>query len=200
VRHHTPTNLKSLKYYHICPIAQPGPGRTADRRRPRVFPPFSTLPAAARPRRIGRHVPEAPLLTIPRNIHEAMLRHGLEQKPNECCGFLGADANRFVKLLVAADNIDKSTITFRIGPKATEAAYRLCEDKGLEVVAIYHSHTGSDPVPSIADVYQANASLMTADPDFRWIIMGLRDPESPVTKAYRITGDGFEETALEVVD
>jgi proteasome lid subunit RPN8/RPN11 len=129
-----------------------------------------------------------------------MLRHGLEQKPNECCGFLGADGSRFVKLMVAAGNIDKSTITFRIGPKATEAAYRLCEEKGLEVVAIYHSHTESSPVPSIADVYQANASLMTADPDFRWIIMGLRDPENPEMKAYRITEDGYVETPLEVVD
>jgi proteasome lid subunit RPN8/RPN11 len=141
-----------------------------------------------------------PLLTLPRNIHAAMLRHGLEQKPNECCGFLGADAGRFVKLLVAADNIDKSTMTFRIGPKATETAYRLCAEKGLEVVAIYHSHTGSDPVPSIADVYQANASLMTADPDFRWIIMGLRDPENPEVRAWRIKEDGYVETELVVVD
>ena len=129
-----------------------------------------------------------------------MLRHGLEQKPSECCGFLCADADRFVKLLVAADNIDKSTITFRIGPKATEAAYRLAEAKGLEVVCIYHSHTGSDPVPSIADVYQANASLMTYDPDFRWIIMGLRDPDNPVVKAYRITENNFFETELRIVE
>jgi proteasome lid subunit RPN8/RPN11 len=140
------------------------------------------------------------LLTIPRKILDAMLRHGLEQKPNECCGFLCADQERFVKLLVAADNIDKSTITFRIGPKATEAAYRLADERGLEVVCIYHSHTESSPVPSIADVYQANASLMTYDLDFRWIIMGLRDPDHPVTKAYRITEDNFFETELRIVD
>jgi len=140
------------------------------------------------------------VLTIPRKIHAAMLRHGLDQKPNECCGFLCADKDRFVKLLVAADNIDKSTITFRIGPKATEAAYRLADERGLDVVCIYHSHTESTPVPSIADVYQANASLMTADPDFRWIIMGLRDPANPVTKAYRITEDNFFETELRIVD
>jgi len=140
------------------------------------------------------------MLTLPRKIHDAMLRHGLAEKPNECCGFLGANADRFVKLMVAADNIDKSTITFRIGPKATETAYRLCEQKGLDVVCIYHSHTESSPVPSIADVYQANASLMTYDPDFRWIIMGLRDPDHPVMKAYRIREDGFEETPLRVVD
>ena len=140
------------------------------------------------------------MLTLPRKILAAMLRHGLEQKPNECCGFLCADKDRFVKLLVAADNIDKSTITFRIGPKATESAYRLADERGLDVVCIYHSHTESTPVPSIADVYQANASLMTYDPDFRWIIMGLRDPDHPIMKAYRITGDGYEETGLTVVD
>lgn len=140
------------------------------------------------------------MLTIPRKIHDAMLRHGLAEKPNECCGFLGADAERFVKLMVAADNIDRSPITFRIGPKATETAYRMCEEKGLEAVCIYHSHTESSPVPSIADVYQANASLMTHDPDFRWIIMGLRDPENPVMKAYRITEDNFEETELRIVE
>lgn len=140
------------------------------------------------------------MLTIPKKIYDAMIRHGLTEKPNECCGFLGADANRFVKIMVAADNIDKSPMTFRIGPMATEKAYRLCDEKGLEVVCIFHSHTESSPVPSIADVYQANASLMTYDPDFRWIIMGLKDPDNPEMKVYRIMENDYEETPLEIVD
>lgn len=138
------------------------------------------------------------MLTIPEKIYQAMLRHGLQEKPNECCGFLGADRDRFVKIMVAADNIDRSPMTFRIGPKATEHAYRLCDEKGLDVVCIYHSHTGSSPVPSIADVYQANASLMTYDPDFRWIIMGLKDPDNPEIKAYKIGKNDYEETGLTI--
>jgi hypothetical protein len=30
--------------------------------------------------------------TIPQNVHAAMLRHGLEQKPNEWCSLQGANA------------------------------------------------------------------------------------------------------------
>ena len=139
------------------------------------------------------------MLTIPQKIYAAMLRHALGEKPNECCGFLGADKERFVKVMVAADNIDRSPMTFRIGPKATEHAYRLCDEKGLDVVCIYHSHTESSPVPSIADVYQANASLMTSDPDFRWIIMGLKDPDKPEVKAWKIGENSYEETQLNIV-
>jgi len=140
------------------------------------------------------------MLKIPRRIYDAMIAHGIKEKPLECCGFLGADAERNVKVMIPAYNCDQSTMTFSIGPKATEYAYTRCDEKGIEVVCIFHSHTESSPVPSIADVTQASRSICSLDPDFRWIIMGLRDPENPIVKSYRIDGRDYEEMPFEVVD
>ncbi|MFQ5507938.1 MAG: Mov34/MPN/PAD-1 family protein [Leptospirillia bacterium] len=140
------------------------------------------------------------MLIIPKRIADAMIAHGLKEKPLECCGFLGANAAREVKVMIPAYNCDQSTMTFSIGPKATEYSYRRCDEKGLDVVCIFHSHTESSPVPSIADVVQAENSIASIDPDFRWIIMGLRDPDNPEIKAYKITGRDYEETEIRIVD
>ncbi|MDH5526333.1 MAG: M67 family metallopeptidase [Nitrospirota bacterium] len=140
------------------------------------------------------------MLIIPRRIVDAMFAHGIKEKPLECCGFLGANAAREVKVMIPAYNCDQSTMTFSVGPKATEYAYRRCEEKGLEVVCIFHSHTESSPVPSIADVVQAENSIASLDPDFRWIIMGLRDPQNPLMKAYKIANRNYEETEIRIVD
>ncbi len=137
------------------------------------------------------------MLIIPQTIIDAMFTHGYKQKPLECCGFLGAN-DRQVKVMIPAYNVDQSTMTFAIGPKATEYAYRRIEDAGMEVVAIFHSHTESSPVPSIADVVQANQSIASIDPDFRWIIMGLRDPDKPLIHAYHIGKNDYTETELKI--
>ncbi|MBI5136345.1 MAG: M67 family metallopeptidase [Nitrospirae bacterium] len=138
------------------------------------------------------------MLIVPQRIVDAMIAHGLKEKPLECCGFLGA-AGREVRVMIPVPNADRSTMTFSIAAPAVEYAYRRIEGAGMEVVCIFHSHTESSPVPSIADVVQAARGIASLDPDFRWIIMGLHDPAQPLLKAYRLTGHDYLETAIRVV-
>jgi proteasome lid subunit RPN8/RPN11 len=138
------------------------------------------------------------MLKIPQRIVDAMFAHGLQEKPYECCGFLGAKG-REVKVMIPVPNADRSTMTFSIAAQPTEYAYRRIEEAGMEVVCIFHSHTESTPIPSIADVVQADRSIASMDPDFRWIIMGLRDPDKPLMHAYRIVGHDYQETGIEIV-
>jgi proteasome lid subunit RPN8/RPN11 len=67
------------------------------------------------------------------------------------------------------------------------------EDAGLELGAIYHSHTRSEPYPSQTDINFAKGW-----PGVLWIIVGLAD-ERPKVRTFAIAGGEVSETELEVV-
>jgi proteasome lid subunit RPN8/RPN11 len=65
------------------------------------------------------------------------------------------------------------------------------EDDGLELGAIYHSHTRSDPVPSQTDI---NLAFY---PDSLYVIVGLAGAE-PDVRGWEIRDRQVTERALEV--
>lgn len=67
------------------------------------------------------------------------------------------------------------------------------EDAGLELGAIYHSHTRSAPRPSETDI---NLAFY---PDAVYVIVGLENDE-PDVRAWRIIDGAVSEAALEVED
>jgi proteasome lid subunit RPN8/RPN11 len=66
------------------------------------------------------------------------------------------------------------------------------EDDGLDLGAIYHSHTRSAPYPSQTDI---NLAFY---PDALYVIVGVQDPEAPEVKAYRIVDGRVSEAPLEI--
>ena len=71
-------------------------------------------------------------------------------------------------------------------------------DQGWELLAIYHSHTGSPAYPSDTDVRDSRG---TAElwPDTRYVLVSLMDPETPDVRIFRISGGVVTAEALEVV-
>ena len=67
------------------------------------------------------------------------------------------------------------------------------EDAGLELGAIYHSHTRSAPLPSQTDI---NLAFY---PDSLYVIVGVKDRDAPEVKAYRIVDGQVSEAPLDVV-
>jgi proteasome lid subunit RPN8/RPN11 len=66
------------------------------------------------------------------------------------------------------------------------------EEAGLELGAIYHSHTRSDPLPSQTDI---NLAFY---PEALYIIVGVKGDDDDV-RAWRIVEGQVTEAALEVV-
>ena len=66
------------------------------------------------------------------------------------------------------------------------------EDAGLELGAIYHSHTRSDPVPSQTDINLAQY------PDSLYVIVGLAG-EQPDVRAWEIRDQHVTERPIEVL-
>jgi proteasome lid subunit RPN8/RPN11 len=70
--------------------------------------------------------------------------------PDESCALLLGENNIVVEILPMR-NVDESPITFSIESTELMHAYNLAESKGLQVIAIFHSHPAK-PSPSSTDI------------------------------------------------
>jgi proteasome lid subunit RPN8/RPN11 len=75
------------------------------------------------------------------------------------------------------------------------------EEAGLELGAIYHSHTRSDPVPSQTDINLAKLGDTDAPafPGTLYLIVGVKGPEDDV-RLWSIVGNDVTQVELEVTD
>ena len=134
----------------------------------------------------------APVLRITRTAHLAMLGHAIRGLPNEACGLMGGPwGGDTVAAFVPTRNADASTKTYAIGPDGFLAADRALGPLGLDVVGVMHSHTHTEPYPSVTDVNQA------PDPSWHYVIVSLRD-ELPMLRSYRIVDGGITEEPVVV--
>lgn len=99
--------------------------------------------------------------------------------PSEACGLLGGKSGVASTHYGVANVADRPTERFEMDPAGQLKAFRLMEERGEELIAIYHSHPSTAAVPSKADLRQF------AYPDAFYIIVGLSGGGVQV-RAYRV--------------
>ncbi len=72
----------------------------------------------------------------------------------EACGLLGGSQSR-VEEVVPIRNAAESQVRFRMDPTEQINALFGFEERGLELVSIYHSHPAGPPGPSHIDISEA---------------------------------------------
>ena len=100
----------------------------------------------------------------------------INKKPNESCALLfGKKDNEKITVneIFLTENIEKSPINFTISNEQLIQGYKIAEDKGLEVIGIFHSHPDSEPFPSETD-----KKFMEINP-VTWVIF------SPLTNEFK---------------
>ncbi len=138
---------------------------------------------------------------------EDLIAHAREEYDAECCGLIGYAAagdpaaagaegdgegrGRAVRVQ-RASNVFASRKRFEIDGKELLRTLDAFEGEGLELGAIYHSHTHTDPYPSQTDInFAANW------PGLEWVIVGLA-AEEPEVRCFLIEGGEVREVGLEV--
>jgi proteasome lid subunit RPN8/RPN11 len=106
-------------------------------------------------------------MRIARDLYEEMIAHAREDAPNECCGMVGSTDGRAMAVYRAV-NAEASPLRFRIDPEEQLVLHNRIDDAGLDLGAIYHSHTRTEPRPSQTDINFAKLW-----PGVLWIIVGL---------------------------
>jgi proteasome lid subunit RPN8/RPN11 len=109
-----------------------------------------------------------------------MIAHAREEAPNECCGMVGSSGDGQAVEVYRAVNAEASPLRFRIDPEEQLELHNRIEDAGLDLGAIYHSHTRTEPRPSQTDINFAKLW-----PGVLWIIVGLAGDE-PDVQTWRI--------------
>jgi [CysO sulfur-carrier protein]-S-L-cysteine hydrolase len=96
-------------------------------------------------------------------------------------------------------NADASPLRYRMDPMEQYRALDAIERDGLELGAIYHSHTRSDPIPSQTDVNLATlpGTGLPAYPGTLYLIVGVKDEEAD-PRLWEIASGRYEQRALEI--
>ena len=130
-------------------------------------------------------------MRIAQALIDEIVAHALEDAPNECCGMIAARDGHAVTVH-RARNAAASPLRYEIDGMEQYELQTAIEDAGLELGAIYHSHTRSAPYPSQTDI---NLAFY---PESLYVIVGVKDPAAPEVKAYRIEDGRVTEAELDV--
>jgi proteasome lid subunit RPN8/RPN11 len=117
-------------------------------------------------------------MRIARELFDEMVAHARADAPNECCGMIASRNGEAIRVY-RAENAAASPLRYEIDGAEQYRIQLEIEDAGLDLGAIYHSHTRSDPYPSQTDI---NLAFY---PDALYVIVGLAGAE-PDVRAYEI--------------
>jgi proteasome lid subunit RPN8/RPN11 len=129
-------------------------------------------------------------MQISRELMDELIAHARAELPNESCGMLAVDGERFTQFF-GARNEFASPMRFRIDSADQIRIWTAIDELGQEA-AIFHSHPNSEASPSQTDI-----NLARDWPGAIWVICSLAEEEA-VVRGFRIDAGAFEEIELVV--
>jgi len=130
-------------------------------------------------------------MRIAQSLYDDIVAHAQEEAPNECCGIVSSADEQAVRVY-RTTNVEASPFRFVIDGQEQYRINQEIEDDALELGAIYHSHTRSEPRPSQTDINFAKNW-----PGVLWIIVGLAGT-APEVRTWSIEGANVSEAELVV--
>jgi proteasome lid subunit RPN8/RPN11 len=131
-------------------------------------------------------------MRIARDLYDQIVAHAREEAPNECCGMVASRDGR-AERVYRTTNIEASPLRFQIDPNEQLRINNEIDEAGLELGAIYHSHTRTEPRPSQTDI-----NFACLWPEVLWVIVGLAGAD-PDVQTWRID-DGSVAAAELIVE
>jgi [CysO sulfur-carrier protein]-S-L-cysteine hydrolase len=117
--------------------------------------------------------------------------HGMREFPNECCGLIAGRDGTPVRVYPMT-NADASPASYRLDPTEQLRVFDEMDAEGMDLWAIYHSHTHSEAYPSETD------RRLAFYPDALYLLVSLTDRDDPVVRAFRIVEGEVSEEELSV--
>ena len=131
-------------------------------------------------------------IEITQTHFDALVQQAQSAYPLESCGLMAGEENR-VRQLYPVENIRESPVEYEMDPVGQLKAMMDLEEKGWELIGIYHSHPHGPQVPSATDVNLAYY------PDSVYVIVSLIDRRRPSVRAFNIVSGQVTEVPLRVV-
>ncbi len=127
-------------------------------------------------------------------LYKEIVEQGLREFPNECCGLIAAVEGAPTKGFPMT-NADASPATYRLDGTEQLRVFDQMEQAGLDLWAIYHSHTHSEAYPSPTDIQRAHYPDGTPTyPGVRYLLLSLEERAKPVLRSFLfVDGEVTEE-------
>ncbi|HWB34410.1 MAG TPA: M67 family metallopeptidase [Rugosimonospora sp.] len=135
------------------------------------------------------------MLTIDREIVDAIVAHARRDHPDEACGVVaGPVGSDTPTRLIEMDNAARSMTFYEFDSMEQLRVWREMDDRDEEPVVVYHSHTATEAYPSRTDVSFAG------EPGAHYLLVSTRDPEHAEIRSYRIVDGQVTEEPVRVLD
>ena len=135
---------------------------------------------------------------LPRALYEEIVAHARAGLPNEACGVIAGDDGRPVQVYPMR-NVEQSPVVYRFDSQEQLEVTREIDEKGWDLLGIFHSHTHTEAYPSATDRAHAHwrdpitGEEAPAFPGTRYLILSLAEQE-PVLRAFQFeAGEPVEE-------
>jgi len=132
------------------------------------------------------------MLVLKNTDLQKIYEHCEREYPNEACGILAGHQGT-VKKIYSMANAEPSPAFYVMEPQQQFRVMKEMRQAGLELVGIYHSHTGSQAHPSATDVSLAYY------PEAVYLIVTLLDRKLPASRGYSIVEGKITEVRVEVI-
>ena len=135
------------------------------------------------------------MLTIRRDLVDAMVRHARRDHPDEACGVVaGPVGSDRPERVIEMTNAERSPTFYRFDSMEDLRLERELEARNEERVVIYHSHTATEAYPSRTDV------AIAGYPEAHYVLISTSDPDVPEVRSFRIIDGEVIEEPVNVVE
>lgn len=132
-------------------------------------------------------------LEIPRDIFAEMIEQALATAPLEACGILAGEPPQ-VRKLYQMTNVDCSSIHFTMEPAEQFQVAKEIRARGLQMLAIYHSHPATPARLSTEDI------RLALTPGVVHVVLSLREPDRPCAKAFEVRDGQACEIEVKIIE
>jgi len=137
------------------------------------------------------------MLTVPREIYDAIVAHARADHPDEACGIVaGPEGSDRPERFVPMTNAERSPTFYRLDADEQFRVWKEMDQRDEEPVIVYHSHTSTEAYPSRTDVSYAS------EPNAHYVLVSTRDADKLGDfqfRSYRIVDGEITEEPVTVV-
>lgn len=119
-------------------------------------------------------------LDLDRATYDAIIAHAHSDFPYEVCGLLAGEDGE-LRAHYPIPNSARSMTYYNMEPQALLRAMNEIDDRGWDLLAIYHSHTHTEAYPSPTDIELAFY------PEAVYLIVSLQSPDEPAVRGFDIS-------------
>ena len=130
------------------------------------------------------------MIVIKQKIQNEIIAHAKSDLPNEACGYL-AGLDGVITTAYKLINIDHNPVHFSFDPAEQFQTVKDARNKGIQIIANYHSHPSTPARPSQEDI------RLAYDPDILYFIVSLAANE-PDLKAFKIVNGIVEKVEIQI--